>query len=176
MLTKLQNVEVVDVALYSTPATDDGSAGNDDVDQRLLELAKRLNARVLTNDFNLDKVAQFRGVPVVNLNAVAAAVKTVVRIGERVRVTIQKPGDLPGQGIGYLPDGTMVVVEQARGRIDQDVDVAVTNTRQNAAGANGVRADRHRRRRAAAAGRPPAGRRPPAAAGRRRPGPPLRRV
>jgi uncharacterized protein YacL len=142
VLTKLQHVESVDVALYSTsPAgTDDGGPGahldpgQDNVDQRLIELAKRLNARVLTTDFNLNKVAQLRGVAVVNLNAVAAAVKVVVRVGERVRVTIQKPGDLPGQGVGYLPDGTMVVVEQARSHVQREVEVLVTNTRQNATG------------------------------------------
>ena len=134
-LTKLQHIDAVDVALYTT-SSDDGeqAAGSDDVDQRLIELAKRLNARVLTNDFNLNKVAQFRGVSVVNLNALAAALKPVVRVGERMRVAIQKPGDLPGQGVGYLQDGTMVVVEQARGHLDEDVDVLVTNTRQTAAG------------------------------------------
>jgi uncharacterized protein YacL len=134
-LTKLQHIDAVDVALYTTPS-DEGeeAAGSDDVDQRLIGLAKRLNARVLTNDFNLNKVAQFRGVSVVNLNALAAALKPVVRVGERMRVAIQKPGDLPGQGVGYLQDGTMVVVEQARGHLDEDVDVLVTNTRQTAAG------------------------------------------
>ena len=134
-LTRLQHVDAVDVALYTTP-TDEGeeAAGSSDVDQRLIELAKRLNARVLTNDFNLNKVAQFRGVSVVNLNALAAALKPVARVGERMRVTIQKHGDLPGQGVGYLQDGTMVVVEQARSYLDDDVDVLVTNTRQTAAG------------------------------------------
>ncbi len=131
-LTKLQHVDTVDVALYSTPGDDDPRSG--DVDQRLIELAKRLNARILTNDFNLNKVAQFRGVSVVNLNALAAALKPVLRVGERMRVAIQKPGDLPGQGVGYLQDGTMVVVEQAREYLDEDVDVMVTNTRQTAAG------------------------------------------
>ena len=144
MLNRLQQIDAVDVALYSTPASADhvtagvyGSAAavaTTDVDQRLIELARQLNARVLTNDFNLNKVAQFRGVSVVNLNAVAAALRPVVRVGERVHVTIQKPGDLPGQGVGYLQDGTMVVVEQGRGHVSRDVDVLVTNTRQTTAG------------------------------------------
>jgi len=135
VLNKLQHVDSVDVALYTTPSDEgDAAAGSDDVDQRLIELAKRLNARVLTNDFNLNKVAQFRGVSVVNLNALAAALKPVVRVGERMTVAIQKVGDLPGQGVGYLQDGTMVVVEQARGYLDEDVDVLVTNTRQTSAG------------------------------------------
>ena len=106
VLAKLQHIDAVDVALYTTPVNDgEGTAAADDVDQRLLELAKRLNARVLTNDFNLNKVAQFRGVSVVNLNALAAALKPIVHVGERLHVAIQKPGDLPGQGVGYLPDG-----------------------------------------------------------------------
>jgi uncharacterized protein YacL len=135
MLKKLQHVDDVDVALYTTPVNDgEGTAAADDVDQRLIELAKRLNARVLTNDYNLNKVAQFRGVSVVNLNALAAALKPVVRVGERMQVSIQKVGDLPGQGVGYLQDGTMVVVEQARGHLDEEVEVLVTNTRQTAAG------------------------------------------
>ncbi len=135
MLEKLQHIDAVDVALYTTPVNDgEGTAAADDVDQRLIELAKRLNARVLTNDFNLNKVAQFRGVSVVNLNALAAALKPVVRVGERLSVAIQKAGDLPGQGVGYLQDGTMVVVEQARGYVDEDVEVLVTNTRQTSAG------------------------------------------
>ena len=132
VLNKLQQMEEVDVALYSTPAADPDAGA--EVDQRLIALAERLTARVLTTDFNLDKVAQFRGVPVVNLNAVAAALKPAVRVGERMRVAIQKPGDLPGQGVGYLQDGTMVVVEQGRGHVDREVEVVVTNTRQTAAG------------------------------------------
>ena len=132
MLNKLQQIEAVDVALYTTPPHDERTG--DEVDQRLIGLAERLGARVLTTDFNLNKVAQFRGVAVVNLNAIAAALKPVVRVGERMRVGIQKPGDLPGQGVGYLQDGTMVVVEQGRGHVDEDVEVVVTNMRQTSAG------------------------------------------
>jgi uncharacterized protein YacL len=97
-------------------------------------LAKQMNGRVLTNDFNLNKVAQFRGVSVINLNALANAMKPVVKVGEKLKVMIQKPGDLAGQGVGYLEDGTMVVVEQGRGFIDEEIEVLVTNTRQTAAG------------------------------------------
>jgi uncharacterized protein YacL len=130
VVNKLQNSDVVDVILY------DGNSATDtsDVDQQLIGLAKTLNARVLTNDFNLNKVAQLRGINVVNLNALANAMKPVVKVGEKMKVMIQKPGDLPGQGVGYLEDGTMVVVEQGRGYIDEEVEVTVTNTRQTAAG------------------------------------------
>ena len=161
VLAKLQHIDAVDVALYTTPINDgEGTAAADDVDQRLMELAKRLNARVLTNDFNLNKVAQFRGVSVVNLNALAAALKPVVHVGERMNIAIQKAGELPGQGVGYLQDGTMVVVEQARAFLDEDVEVLVTNTRQTAAG-------RMIFGRLAEPGRPPARPRPAADQSRR---------
>ena len=130
VLNKLQNTDSADVILY------DGSQQSEatEVDQQLIVLAQNLNARVLTNDFNLNKVAQLRGIHVVNLNALANAMKPVVKVGEKMKVTIQKPGDLPGQGVGYLEDGTMVVVEQGRSYIDKEVEVIVTNTRQTAAG------------------------------------------
>jgi uncharacterized protein YacL len=131
VLNKLQKSDNADVVLYE--GTDRTTASNP-VDQQLIQLAKTLNARVLTNDFNLNKVAQLRGVTVINLNALANAMKPVVKVGEKMKVTIQKPGDLPGQGVGYLEDGTMVVVEQARSLINAEVEVTVTNTRQTAAG------------------------------------------
>jgi uncharacterized protein YacL len=130
VLNKLQNTDVADVILYDAP----GSMENAEVDELLINLAKTLNARVLTNDFNLNKVAQLRGINVINLNELANAMKPVVKVGEKMKVIIQKPGDLPGQGVGYLEDGTMVVVEQGRGFIEQEVEVTVTNTRQTAAG------------------------------------------
>ena len=77
-------------------------------------MAKDLNARVLSNDYNLNKVAQLSGVDVININDLANALKPVVLPGERMTVQIVKPGEEPGQGVGYLGDGTMVVVEQAR--------------------------------------------------------------
>ena len=130
VLNKLQHSNSVDVVLYDASGGEESAS----VDEKLITLAKSINARVLTNDFNLNKVAQLRGVGVINLNALANAMKAVVKVGEKMRVTIQKPGDLPGQGVGYLEDGTMVVVEQGRGHIDSEVEVTVTNTRQTAAG------------------------------------------
>jgi uncharacterized protein YacL len=130
VLNKLQKSDEVDVMLYETSERD--RLG--DVDEQLILLAKNMNGRVLTNDFNLNKVAQLRGVSVINLNALANAMKPVVKVGEKMKVTIQKPGDLPGQGVGYLEDGTMVVVEQARAHINEELEVTVTNTRQTAAG------------------------------------------
>ncbi len=131
VLNKLQKTESLNVSIFDGTVTDAAAVG---VDQKLIALAKQLNGRVLTNDFNLNKVAQLRGINVINLNALANAMKPVVKVGERLKVTIQKPGDLAGQGVGYLEDGTMVVVEQGRSFIDDEVDVLVTNTRQTAAG------------------------------------------
>lgn len=104
------------------------------VDEQLLHVAKDLNARVLTNDLNLNKVAAIRGVDVINLNDLANAMKPVVLPGERMVVRLVKPGEEPGQGVGYLDDGTMVVVEQARQYLNEDVEFTVTNTRQTTAG------------------------------------------
>ncbi len=104
------------------------------VDEQLLHVAKDLNARVLTNDLNLNKVAQLRGVDVINLNDLANAMKPVVLPGERMTVRLVKPGEEPGQGVGYLDDGTMVVVEQARQHLNEEVEFTVTNTRQTTAG------------------------------------------
>jgi uncharacterized protein YacL len=104
------------------------------VDEQLLHLAKDLNARILTNDLNLNKVAGLRGVDVINLNDLANAVKPIVLPGERMVVRVIKPGEENGQGVGYLDDGTMVVVEQARQFLNEEIEFTVTNTRQTSAG------------------------------------------
>lgn len=104
------------------------------VDERLVVFAKVLGARVMTNDFNLNKIAQLQGVEVINLNEMSNALKTVALPGEALNVKIVKPGDQIGQGVGYLDDGTMVVVEQGRAHIGQDVIIAVTSVLQTPAG------------------------------------------
>ena len=104
------------------------------VDERLVILAKALNARVVTNDFNLNKVAQLQGVDVINLNELANALKTVALPGEAMPVKVVKAGDQIGQGIGYLDDGTMVVIEQGRALIGQEVSIVVTSVLQTPAG------------------------------------------
>lgn len=121
-------VEVVD---YDPSARHDTKQP---VDDQLLHLAKDLNARVLTNDFNLNKVAGLRGVDVINLNDLANAVKQVVLPGEKMVVRLIKAGEEAGQGVGFLPDGTMVVVEQGRQHLNEEVEFTVTNTRQTSAG------------------------------------------
>jgi uncharacterized protein YacL len=104
------------------------------VDERLVVLAKSLGARVVTNDYNLNKIAQLQGVEVINLNEIANALKSVALPGESLNVRIVKAGDQMGQGVGYLDDGTMVVVEQGRSYIGQEVSLAVTSVLQTPAG------------------------------------------
>jgi uncharacterized protein YacL len=104
------------------------------VDERLVILAKTLGARVVTNDFNLNKIAQLQGVEVINLNELANALKLVALPGEVLSLRIVKQGDQIGQGVGYLDDGTMVVVEQGRSAIGQDVTITVTSVLQTPAG------------------------------------------
>src|SRR5205823_6586906 len=104
------------------------------VDERLVVLAKALSARVVTNDFNLNKISQLQGVEVINLNELSNALKLVALPGELLQVKIVKQGDQIGQGIGYLDDGTMVVVEQGRQAIGQEVAITVTSVLQTPAG------------------------------------------
>ena len=99
-----------------------------------MALATELGGRVLTADFNLNKVAQLGGVEVLNLNDLANALKPEVLPGEGLLVHIVKPGEEAGQGVGYLDDGTMVVVEGGGGHVDEDVSFTITNTRQTSAG------------------------------------------
>ena len=89
---------------------------------------------MVTNDFNLNKIATLQGVDVINLNEMANALKTVALPGEAMVIRIVKPGDQPGQGIGYLDDGTMVVVEQGRPHIGAEVSITVTSVLQTPAG------------------------------------------
>lgn len=104
------------------------------VDERLVIFAKALGARVMTNDFNLNKIAQLQGVEVINLNELANAMKSVALPGEALTVRVVKAGDQIGQGVGYLEDGTMVVVEQGRSAIGQEVSLTVTSVLQTPAG------------------------------------------
>jgi uncharacterized protein YacL len=105
-----------------------------DVDSKLIALGKQLGAKILTNDFNLNKVAELQGVPVLNVNQLANAVRPVVLPGELMSVHILKEGKEYGQGVAYLDDGTMVVVDSARKYVGKNVDVAVTSVLQTTAG------------------------------------------
>ena len=105
-----------------------------EVDSKLLKLAQTLNGKVITNDYNLNKVAEFQGVPVLNINELANAIKPVVLPGEEMRVVVIKDGKEASQGIAYLDDGTMIVVEGGRKYIGEELQVIVTSVLQTAAG------------------------------------------
>jgi uncharacterized protein YacL len=105
-----------------------------EVDLKLIELAKIYGCKIVTNDFNLNKVAQLRGVEVLNINELANALKPIVLPGETMRVFILKEGKEYNQGVAYLDDGTMVVVDNARRMISKTIDVSVTSVLQTTAG------------------------------------------
>jgi uncharacterized protein YacL len=129
MLNRLQNNSSLDIQIVETdfPAVRE-------VDLKLIELGKDLDAVIVTNDFNLNKVSQLRGVSVLNINELANALKPVVLPGEAMRVFILKEGKEYNQGVAYLDDGTMVVVDNARKLIGKNADIAVTSVLQTTAG------------------------------------------
>jgi uncharacterized protein YacL len=104
------------------------------VDAKLIQCAKDYQARIVTNDFNLNKVAEIHNIPVLNINDLANALKPVILPGESLTVTILKSGKEQGQGVGYLDDGTMVVVEDGLSHMREEVEVAVTSILQTTAG------------------------------------------
>ncbi len=106
----------------------------DEVDAKLVKLAKKLGGKIVTNDYNLNKVAELQGVPVLNINELANAVKPVVLPGEEMLVTIIKEGKEQNQGVAYLDDGTMIVVEGARRRIGETLPVVTSTVLQTVAG------------------------------------------
>jgi uncharacterized protein YacL len=105
-----------------------------EVDQKLIELARAVRGKVVTNDYNLNKVAELSGVAVLNVNELANALKPVALPGETMHLHVLREGKEAGQGVAYLDDGTMVVVDHGRKLIGQDVDVTVTSVLQTPAG------------------------------------------
>ncbi len=132
ILNRLQTSESIDIQILDAHVQEVEDAA--DVDAKLVALAEHLNGRVITNDYNLNKVAQVRGVDVININDLANALKPIVLPGETLSVRVIKSGEEPGQGVGYLEDGTMVVVEQGAGHIEKEVTIAVTSILQTSAG------------------------------------------
>ena len=130
MLRNLQNDLEIDVG------TKDHLAGDseDPVDTRLIRLAKTIGGQLITNDFNLNKVAQVQGVPVLNINDLAMAVKPSVLPMDIVTVLVERNGSHPGQGVGFLDDGTMVVIEHGEEHKGKRLDVRITQVHQSAAG------------------------------------------
>lgn len=129
MLNKLQKEAVVPLEIVDADA--DGAG---EVDSKLVKMAKQLRCPIVTNDFNLNKVAALQGVRVLNINELANAVKSVVLPGEEMAVYILQEGKEVGQGVGYLDDGTMVVVENGRKYINSELEVVVTRVLQTVAG------------------------------------------
>jgi len=132
MLNKLQSNENIEIRMLDV--VPERSAENAGVDEMLVDLAVQLNGKIMTNDYNLNKIAQLRGVSVININDLANALKPVVLPGETMTVKVVKPGEEVGQGIGYLEDGTMVVAEGARDRLGETVELTVTSVLQTSAG------------------------------------------
>lgn len=129
MLSKLQRESAVPVII-----TDMDVKNVRHVDDKLVQLAKQLKCPIITNDFNLNQVAQLQGVRVLNINALANAIKALVLPGETIRVQLIDEGKEMGQGVGYLDDGTMVVVEHGMRYINREIDVQVTKVLQTNAG------------------------------------------
>jgi uncharacterized protein YacL len=127
VLTKLQAISPLEIVErdYDTVT---------EVDAKLVLLARERGGKLVTNDFNLNRVANVEGVAVLNINELANAVKPVLLPGEELRVALIKEGKEPHQGVGYLDDGTMIVVENGRRQVGETVDVAVTSALQTAAG------------------------------------------
>ncbi len=125
-LQKLPNIQV--------RISDIDAAGVRDVDDKLVVLAKQLKSPVLTNDYNLNRVAELQGVIVLNINELANAIKSVVLPGEVLKLNVFQEGKEPGQGVGYMDDGTMVVVENGKEYIGEYMDIHVTKVLQTAAG------------------------------------------
>lgn len=129
VLQRIQKMTHVDVQI-----AEDDFAQIAEVDLKLIELAKRYDAKIVTNDFNLNKVATLQGIDVMNVNQLANALKPVVLPGEAMRVFILREGKEYNQGVAYLDDGTMVVVDGARKMINKTIDIIVTSVHQTTAG------------------------------------------
>ncbi len=128
ILKLLQDDGLVDLRIVDQDASGNG------VDQKLVSLSLELKARLMTNDFNLNKAASLKQIEVINLNELAQALRPVALPGEGMRVKIVKKGEGPNQGVGYLEDGTMVVVEGGRDKVDQMLPITITSTLQTSAG------------------------------------------
>jgi len=132
VLNNMQNDSSIDVEIDDSiiPEVEEAKG----VDHKLLIFAKIRNGRMATTDYNLSKVAQVRDVDVVNINDLANSLKVIALPGETMEVKIIKPGEEAEQGIGYLDDGTMVVVEGGRNKIGKDLVISITSSLQTSAG------------------------------------------
>jgi uncharacterized protein YacL len=129
VLKQIQGNKHVEVSI-----SDRDYPGIKEVDSKLVALAKELGARILTNDANLNKVAELQGVTVLNINRLATAMKPVVLPGEVMHISVLKEGKEYGQGVGYLEDGTMVVIDNAREHLGKAIEVCITSVLQTTGG------------------------------------------
>jgi uncharacterized protein YacL len=129
ILNKIQKMVDIDVRIV-----EDDFLHVKDVDSKIVVLAKKVGAKIITNDLNLNKVAELQGVRVLNINELCNALRPVVLPGETIRVFVLKEGKEAGQGVAYLDDGTMIVVDNAKRCIGRNVDVVVTSVLQTTAG------------------------------------------
>ncbi|MGV3608871.1 MAG: PIN/TRAM domain-containing protein [Planctomycetaceae bacterium] len=131
ILNRLRSAEGIDLKIHDRELPE---MADQPVDMKLVLLAKHLDGKVVTGDYNLNKVARIHNVPVINLNDIANALKPVYLPGEQFMVRIVKPGEELGQGVGYLEDGTMIVVEGGRDHIGKEIKISVTSVLQTSAG------------------------------------------
>ena len=131
IMNRLRNNSAVDLQIFDRELPE--FAGHP-VDMKLVLLAKHMDGKIVTNDYNLNKVAKLHGVGVINLNELANALKPVCLPGEHLQVRIVKTGEEAGQGVGYLDDGTMIVVENGRDQLNKEVQIVVTSVLQTSAG------------------------------------------
>lgn len=129
VLQRIQEIPHLEVAIV-----DEDFPQIADVDMKLIELAKRRGAQILTNDYNLNKIATLQGIEVLNVNQLANALKPVVLPGEAMRVFVLREGKEHNQGVAYLDDGTMVVVDNGRKAVNKTIDITVTSVHQTTAG------------------------------------------
>ena len=129
LLSKMQKDPHIKIQVLEEPIPEER-----EVDMKLIRLCKQIPASIITNDYNLNKVAELQGIKVLNINELTNAVKVVVYPGETMYINILKEGKEPGQGVGYLEDGTMVVVEDAQNELGNNMEVQVTSVFQTAAG------------------------------------------
>ena len=131
VLNRMRSDEAIDLVIFDRELPE---LAGQTVDLKLVLLAKHLEGKVVTGDFNLNKVARLHNVPVINLNEISNSLRPVYLPDEQFRIKVIKTGEGPEQGIGYLDDGTMVVIEGARHRVGQELEVRVTSTLQTNAG------------------------------------------
>ena len=131
IMNRLRNDPNVDLMIYDRELPE--GAGQP-VDMKLVLLAKKLDGKIVTNDYNLNKVSKLHGVGVINLNDIANSLKPIFLPGEDIKVRVIKKGEESGQGVGYLEDGTMVVIEGGRDHIGEEVNINVTSVLQTSAG------------------------------------------